>query len=48
MQMVTKKSVVESPPSKPATTEISDIASVQVSDALAAFQGNPERGLTDA
>ena len=48
MQRVTKKSVVESPPSKPATAEMLDIASVQVSDRLAAFQGNPERGLTDA
>ena len=43
MQTVTKKSVVERPPSKPATAEMPDIASVQVSDTLAAFQGNPER-----
>ena len=46
MQTVTKKSVVERPPSKPATAEMPDIASVQVSDTLAAFQGNPERELT--
>jgi hypothetical protein len=47
MQTVTKKSVVESPPSKPPTAEMPDIDSLPVSDRLAAFRGNPERGLTD-
>ncbi len=48
MQTVTKKSVVESPTSKPATDREPDIAFVPVSDALAEHRVNPETGLTHA
>ena len=48
MQIVTKKSVVESPPSKPTTAKEPDIASVPVLDTLAALHVNPETGLTHA
>jgi 3-hydroxyisobutyrate dehydrogenase-like beta-hydroxyacid dehydrogenase len=48
MQTVTKKSVVESPPSKPTTAKEPDIASVPVPDTLAALHVNPETGLTHA
>ena len=48
MQTVTKKSVVESPSSKPATAREPDIASVPVPDTLAAFYVNLEPGLTQA
>ena len=46
MQTVTKKSAVESPPSKPATAKEPDIVSVPVLDTLAALHVNPETGLT--
>jgi magnesium-transporting ATPase (P-type) len=46
MQTVTKKSVVEGPPSKPATAKAPDIASVPVPDTLAALHVNPDTGLT--
>jgi hypothetical protein len=48
MQTVTKKSVVESPSSKPTTAKEPDIASVPVPDTLAALHMNPETGLTHA
>ena len=48
MQTVTKKSVVESPSSKPTTAKEPDIASVPVPDTLAALHTNPETGLTHA
>jgi len=46
MQTVTKKSVVESPSSKPTTAKEPDIASVPVPDTLAALHMDPETGLT--
>jgi len=48
METVTKKSVVESPSSKPTTAKEPDIASVPVPDTLAALHMNPETGLTHA
>jgi plasma-membrane proton-efflux P-type ATPase len=48
MQTVTKKSVVESPPSKPTAPKKPDIASLPVPDTLAALHVNPETGLTRA
>jgi plasma-membrane proton-efflux P-type ATPase len=48
MQTVTKKSVVESPPSKPTVPKKPDIASLPVPDMLAALHVNPETGLTRA
>jgi H+-transporting ATPase len=48
MQTVTKKSVVESPSSKPTTAKEPDIASVPVPDTLAALHMDPETGLTHA
>ena len=48
MQTVTKKSVVESPPSKPTAPKKADIASLPVPDTLAALHVNPETGLTRA
>ena len=48
MQTVTKKSVVESPSSKPTTAKEPDIASVPVPDTLAALHVNPGTGLTHA
>jgi hypothetical protein len=48
MQTVTKKSGVESPPSKPATAKAPDIAAASVPDTLAALHVNPETGLTPA
>jgi len=48
MHTVTKKSVVESPSSKPTTAKEPDIASVPVPDTLAALHMNPETGLTHA
>jgi hypothetical protein len=48
MQTVTKKSRMESPPSKPATATAPDIASASVPDTLAALHANPETGLTRA
>src|ERR1017187_9922995 len=48
MQTVTKKSVVESPPSKPTAPKKADIASMPVPDTLAALHVNPETGLTRA
>jgi len=48
MQTVTKKSVVESPSSKPTTAKGPNIASVPVPDTLAALHINPETGLTHA
>ena len=48
MQTVTKKSVVESPSSKPTTAKEPDIASVPVPDTLVALHMNPETGLTHA
>jgi H+-transporting ATPase len=48
MQTVTKKSVVESPPSKPTAPKKPDIASLPVPDMLAALHVNPETGLTRA
>jgi len=48
MQTVAKKSVVESPSSKPTTAKEPDIASVPVPDTLAALHVNPETGLTHA
>ena len=48
MQTITKKSVVESPSSKPTTAKEPDIASVSVPDTLAALHMNPETGLTHA
>ena len=48
METVTKKSVVESPSSKPATAKEPDIASVPVPDGLAALYGNPETGFRQA
>jgi H+-transporting ATPase len=48
MQTVAKKSVVESPSSKPTTAKEPDIASVPVPDTLAALHMNPETGLTHA
>jgi len=48
MQTVTKKSVVESPSSKPTTTKEPDIASVPVPDTLAVLHMNPETGLMHA
>ena len=47
MQTVTKKSVVESPSSKPTAKE-PDIASVPVPDTLAVLHVNPQIGLTHA
>ena len=47
MQTVAKKSVVESPSSKPTPKE-PDIASASVPDTLAALHMNPETGLTHA
>src|ERR1035438_8939478 len=46
--MDAKKSVVESPPSKPATVPAPGIAYVPVPDTLAALHVNPETGLTHA
>src|ERR1035438_5133273 len=48
MQTVTKKSVVESPPSKPTVPKKPDIASLPVPDMLAALHVNPDTGLTPA
>jgi hypothetical protein len=48
MQTVTKKSAVESPPSKPAKAKESDIASVLVPETLVALHVNSETGLTHA
>jgi len=48
MQTVTKKSAVESHPSKPTTAKEPDIASVPVPDTLAALHVNPATGLTHA
>jgi hypothetical protein len=48
MQTVTKKSVVESPSSKPTTAKEPDIASVPVPDTLAALHMDPKTGLTHA
>ena len=48
MQTVTKKSVVESPSSKPTTAKEPNIASVPVPDTLAALHMDPETGLTHA
>jgi hypothetical protein len=48
MQTVTKKSVVESLPSKPAMDREPDIAFVPVSNALAEFHVNLGIGLTHA
>ena len=48
MQRVTKKSVVESPSSKPTTAKETDIASVPIPDTFAALHVNPETGLTHA
>src|ERR1017187_4086404 len=45
MQTVTKKLIVESPPSKPATGRAPEIASASVPDTLAALHVNPETGL---
>ena len=42
MQIVTKKSVVESPSSKSTTAKETDIASVPIPDTFAAFHVNPE------
>ena len=47
MQTVAKKSVVESPSSKPTAKE-PDIASVPVPDTLGALHVNPQIGLTHA
>jgi len=47
MQTVAKKSVVESPSSKPTAKE-PDIASASVPDTLAALHMTPEIGLTHA
>jgi H+-transporting ATPase len=46
VKTVTKKSAVEHPPSKPATTKAPDIASMPVPDTLEALHVNPETGLT--
>jgi hypothetical protein len=48
MQTGTKKTVVEIPPSKPATVKDPDIASVPVPDTLAALHANPETGIPHA
>jgi H+-transporting ATPase len=48
MPAVTKKSVVESPFSRPATAKAPGIASAAVPDTLAALHVNPETGLTQA
>jgi hypothetical protein len=48
MQTVTKKSVTESPSSKPTTAKEPDIASASVADTLAALHMNSETGLTHA
>ena len=48
MQTATKKSRVESPPSKPTTAKAPDIASASVPDTLAALHVNPDTGLTRA
>ena len=48
MKTVTKESVVERPPSKPARVQVPDIASASVPDTLAALHVNPETGLTRA
>jgi H+-transporting ATPase len=48
MQTVTRKSVIESPSSKPTTAKEPDIASVPVPDTLAALHMDPETGLTHA
>jgi hypothetical protein len=45
MQTVTKKLIVESPPSKPATGKAPEFASASVPDTLAALHVNPETGL---
>ena len=42
MQTVTKKLIVESPPSKPATGKAPEIASASVPDTLAALHVKPE------
>jgi hypothetical protein len=48
MLTVTKKSVVEMPPSKPATAKEPYVASVPVPDTEAALHMTPETGLTHA
>ncbi len=48
MKMATRKSVLECPPSNPATAKAPDIASASVPDTLAALHVNPETGLTHA
>ena len=48
MQTVTKKSVVESPSSRPTAAKKPDIASVPVPGTLAALHMNPGTGLMHA
>ena len=48
MQTVTKKSVVEGPPSRPATAKAPEIATASVPDTLATLKVNPETGLARA
>ena len=48
MQTVTKKSVVESPSSRPTTAKEPDIASASVADPLVALPMNSETGLPHA
>ena len=48
MQTATKKSVVESPSSKPGTAKEPDIASASVPDTLASLKVNPDTGLERA
>jgi len=48
MQTVTKNSVVQIPPSKPAPAKEPDIATASIPDTLAALHANPDTGLTHA